>query len=70
MPTANYNFPTIAGTDPVDVVKAVNEPLEMIDSTIKALADKVDTLEGKTYAKGTTYDDLKNHGFIYEDIQA
>ena len=70
MPTANYSFPTISGTDPIDMEKAINDPLNAIDGVIKSLADKVDALEGTTYSKGTTYDDLKNHGFIYEDLQS
>lgn len=67
MPTPNYNFPTITGSDAIDLVKAINDPLTAIDSTIKALSDRIDQLSGKTYTKGTTYDELKNNGFVYED---
>lgn len=67
MPTPNYNFPTITGSDTIDLVKAINDPLTAIDTALKALSDRIDQLSGKTYTKGTTYDELKNNGFVYED---
>lgn len=70
MPTPNYNFPTIAGSDSIDLVTAINNPLNAIDTALKALSDRVDALSGKTYTKGTTYDELKNNGFVYEDVEA
>lgn len=70
MPTPNYNFPTINGSDTIDLVSAINTPLNAIDTALKGLSDRIDQLSGKTYTKGTTYDDLKNNGFVYEDAGA
>ena len=70
MPTPNYNFPTINGSDAIDLVSAINNPLNAIDTALKGLSDRIDQLSGKTYTKGTTYDDLKNNGFVYEDAEA
>lgn len=70
MPTPNYNFPTINGSDAIDLVSAINTPITAIDTALKALSDRVDALSGKTYTKGTTYDELKNNGFVYEDAEA
>ena len=63
MATTNYNFTTISGTDPIDIVKAINTPLQEIDTKLKEIADSIQTL---SLAKGSTYDDLKNNGFLYE----
>ena len=63
MPTTNYNFTTINGTDPIDIVSAINIPLQQIDTKLKEIADSIQTID---LVKGATYDDLKNNGFLYE----
>ena len=63
MATTNYNFTTINGTDTIDIVTAINTPLQEIDTKIKEIADSIQALN---LSKGTTYDDLKNNGFMYE----
>lgn len=63
MPTTNYNFTTISGNDPIDIVTAINTPLQQIDTKLKEIADSIPAL---SLEKGTTYDDLKNNGFLYE----
>ena len=57
MATTNYNFTTISGTDAIDIVSAINTPLTEID----ALESQM-----KKMKKGTTYDDIKTNGFVYQ----
>ena len=70
MPTPNYNFTTIAGTDQIDIVTALNTPLGQIDAELKKMSDKIAEISGNNYTTGTTYDQLKSHGFIYNDVQS
>ena len=70
MATPNYSFPTITGSDSIDLVSAINNPITAIDAALKQLSDRIDQLSGKSYTKGTTYDELKNNGFVYEDAAA
>lgn len=70
MPTPNFNFTTINGTDQIDIVTALNTPLGQIDAALKTLSDRIDEISGNNYTTGTTYDQLKSHGFIYNDIQS
>lgn len=41
MATTNYNFTTINGTDPINLVNAINTPLQQIDTKLKEIADTV-----------------------------
>lgn len=67
MPTTNYNFTTITGTDKINLVNAINTPLQEIDTALKNLSDKIDAIQpSKVYAKGTTYDELSTNGFLYD----
>lgn len=70
MPTPNYNFTTIAGTDQIDIVTALNTPLGQIDAELKKLSDKINEISDNNYTTGTTYDQLKSHGFIYNDTKS
>lgn len=79
MPTTNYNFTTINGTDPIDITNAINKPLEEIDAKLKEIAEssggsasgfeiRIAALEAqmKKMKKGTTYNDIKTNGFVYQ----
>lgn len=79
MATTNYNFTTISGTDTIDIVSAINTPLSEIDNKLKEIADtsggnvndfetRISSLESqmKKMKKGTTYNDIKNNGFVYQ----
>lgn len=79
MPTTNYNFTTIKGTDEIDIVNAINTPLTEIDAKLKEVADSsggnVSDLESRITAlenqmkkmkKGTTYNEIKTNGFVYQ----
>lgn len=78
MGTTNYNFTTIQGTDPINIVNAINTPLQEIDTKLKEISDasgdvtglikRIETLEAedKKLKKGTTYDDISTHGFVYK----
>lgn len=79
MATTNYNFTTISGTDTIDIVSAINTPLTEIDAKLKEVADSsggnVNGLESRIAAlesqmkkmkKGTTYNDIKTNGFVYQ----
>lgn len=39
MPTPNYNFTTIDGSQDIDLVNDINTPLNQIDSALKEVAD-------------------------------
>ena len=79
MGTTNYNFTTIQGTDPINIVNAINTPLQEIDTKIKEISDasgnvtglikRVEALEAenKKLKKGTTYDDISTKGFVYKE---
>lgn len=54
MATANYNFTTIAGSDRIDIVSAVNTPVTEIDKEIK---QQVDTLNAKTSTQDALIDE-------------
>lgn len=41
MPTTNYNFTTINGGDPINLVNAINTPLGEIDAKLKEIADTI-----------------------------
>lgn len=41
MATTNYSFTTINGTDPINLVSAINTPLQQIDTKLKEIADTV-----------------------------
>lgn len=41
MPTTNYNFPTIASTDAIDGVTAVNGLANAVDAQLKAVSDSI-----------------------------
>lgn len=79
MATTYYNFTTITGADAIDIVSAINTPLEEIDTKLKEVADSsggnVSDLESRIAAletqmkkmkKGTTYNDIKTNGFVYQ----
>lgn len=78
MGTTNYNFTTIQGTDPINLVNAINTPLQEIDTKLKEISDsganvnalvkRVEALEAenKKLIKGATYDDLSTNGFVYK----
>lgn len=79
MATTNYNFTTISGTDEIDIVSAINTPLSEIDAKLKEVADssggnvsdletRIASLESqmKKMEKGTTYNDIKTNGFVYQ----
>lgn len=78
MGTTNYNFTTIQGTDPINLVNAINTPLQEIDTKLKEISDsganvnalvkRVEALEAENekLIKGTTYDDLSTNGFVYK----
>ena len=80
MGTTNYSFTTIQGTDPINIVNAINTPLEEIDTKIKEISDasgnvtglttRVEALEAeiKKFKKGTTYDDISTKGFVYKEV--
>lgn len=79
MGTTNYNFTTIQGTDPINIVNAINTPLQEIDDKLKEISDasgdvtglvkRIEALEAedKKLKKGTTYDDISSKGFIYKE---
>lgn len=79
MGTTNYNFTTIQGTDPINIVNAINTPLQEIDTKIKEISDaggnvtglvaRIESLESeiKKFKKGTTYDDISTKGFVYKE---
>lgn len=79
MGTTNYNFTTISGTDPINIVNAINVPLQEIDTKMKEISDaqggdtseiesRLSALEAfqASITKGTTYDDLSTNGFLYK----
>lgn len=67
MPTTNYNFTTISGSDTIDIVNAINKPLQEIDTALKKIADSIPEIpEIPTFEKGTTYDQLNQNGFLYQ----
>lgn len=80
MGTTNYNFTTIQGTDPINIVNAINTPLEEIDTKIKEISDasgnvtglvtRIDAIEAeiKKFKKGSTYDDISTKGFMYKEV--
>ena len=41
MATTNYSFTTINGTDSINLVSAINTPLQQIDAKIKEIADTI-----------------------------
>lgn len=41
MATTNYSFTTINGTDEINLVSAINTPLQQIDTKIKEIADTI-----------------------------
>lgn len=65
MPTTNYSFTTISGTDTIDIVNAINKPLQEIDTKLKEIADSIPEIP--TFEKGTTYDQLNKNGFLYQN---
>lgn len=79
MGTTNYNFTTIQGTDPINIVNAINTPLQEIDTKLKEISDasgdvtglikRIEALESadKKLKKGTTYDDISTNGFVYKE---
>lgn len=79
MGTTNYNFTTIQGTDPINIVNAINTPLQEIDTKIKEISDasgdvtglvrRIESVEAAVakFKKGTTYDDISTKGFVYKE---
>lgn len=79
MGTTNYNFTTIQGTDPINIVNAINTPLQEIDAKLKEISDasgdvtglvrRIEALEAADakLKKGTTYDDISTKGFVYKE---
>lgn len=80
MATTNYGFTTIQGNDPINIVNAINTPLQEIDTKIKEISDasgnvtglvtRIEAVEAeiKKFKKGTTYDDISTKGFIYKEV--
>lgn len=78
MSTTNYNFTTINGTDQINLVDAINKPLQQIDTKIKEIADTIPTdegglgdrvaaLESKMNTLQSTVNNIKS-GKTYNDI--
>ena len=78
MPTTNYNFTTINGGDPINLVNAINTPLGEIDAKLKQIADtipgddgglgnRVNELETQVRTLQNTINNIKS-GKTYNDI--
>lgn len=72
--TTNYNFPLYDSTDKPNLRDQYNGAINMIDTKLSELEQNVTTLTASLteletkfskITKGTTYNDLKNNGFLY-----
>lgn len=74
--TTNYKFPLYDSTDKPNLRDQYNGAINMIDAKLSELEQNVTTLtasltelktEFSKITKGTTYNDLKNNGFLYNE---
>ena len=74
--TTNYKFPLYDSTDKPNLRDQYNGAINMIDTKLSELEQNVTTLtaslteletEFSKITKGTTYNDLKNNGFLYNE---
>lgn len=56
-PTTNYNLPTIADTDPINGVSAINGLATAVDTALKQVADSASTGGAVTAGTGIKVED-------------
>lgn len=74
--TTNYKFPLYDSTDKPNLRDQYNGAINMIDAKLNELEQTVTTINAtlsevqtqlSKITKGTTYNDLKNNGFLYNE---
>lgn len=74
--TTNYQFPLYDSTDKPNLRDQYNGAINMIDAKLNEIEQSVSTItaslteletEFSKITEGTTYNDLKNNGFLYNE---